>query len=341
MLELKSPYPYFGGKSRIASVIWEHFGDTPNFVDPFFGSGAVLLGRPAEHLSQPRYETANDKDGFISNFWRALRGNPETVAWYADWPKNENDLHARHAWLVGQKENLVARLEGDPDFYDAKIAGWWVWGLSTSIGGGFCNQRGPWRVIDGELRRIPGKNMGIGIQRQIISLGSENGVHRRSLRDSTEWDIDRVTPGILAYFKALAARLRYVQVCSGDWKRVLTLSPTTKLGLTSIILDPPYDHQGRDTRIYTHDDASLAENVRAWAVEHGDNPEMRIAYCGYRDDFKWPSGWTAVHWSAGIGYAAQNRKRQNNNRFRETVWFSPHCLKPGDDSDGRSTLPLF
>ena len=115
---IQAPFVYFGGKSRIASAVWERFGDVPNYVEPFAGSLAVLLGRP--HV--PRTETVNDLDGMIANFWRAVRAVPEEVARHADWPVNENDLHARHAWLVGQRERVTSRLEGDPDWYDAKVA---------------------------------------------------------------------------------------------------------------------------------------------------------------------------------------------------------------------------
>ena len=39
--------PVVWGKSRVADLVWKRFGDTPNYVEPFFGSGAVLLKRPA------------------------------------------------------------------------------------------------------------------------------------------------------------------------------------------------------------------------------------------------------------------------------------------------------
>ena len=38
MTPLKAPFPYYGGKARIASVIWDALGDVPNLVEPFFGS---------------------------------------------------------------------------------------------------------------------------------------------------------------------------------------------------------------------------------------------------------------------------------------------------------------
>lgn len=135
MLKLRAPFPWFGGKSRVAHVVWDYFGDVSNFVEPFFGSGAVLLGRPFA----PRTETVNDKDCYLANFWRAVQHDPETVAHYCDGPVNEADLHARHRWLVNQAA-FRERMMSDPDYYDPKIAGWWCWGISQWIGSGWCSR---------------------------------------------------------------------------------------------------------------------------------------------------------------------------------------------------------
>ncbi len=32
---IKSPFPYFGGKSRAASLVWPRFGAVKNYVEPF------------------------------------------------------------------------------------------------------------------------------------------------------------------------------------------------------------------------------------------------------------------------------------------------------------------
>lgn len=59
MTALKAPFPYFGGKRVVAPEVWRRFGDTPNYVEPFFGSGAVLLGLDAQRfralLAEERY----------------------------------------------------------------------------------------------------------------------------------------------------------------------------------------------------------------------------------------------------------------------------------------------
>jgi DNA adenine methylase len=72
MSSLRAPFPWFGGKSRAAALIWERLGPVANYVEPFAGSLAVLLGRP----HPPRIETVNDRDAYLANFWRALAAAP-------------------------------------------------------------------------------------------------------------------------------------------------------------------------------------------------------------------------------------------------------------------------
>ena len=73
---LKAPFPWFGGKSRVAAQVWERFGDVPNYVEPFAGSLAVLLGRPTAAGT----ETVNDLDCYLANFWRAVAADPVGVS---------------------------------------------------------------------------------------------------------------------------------------------------------------------------------------------------------------------------------------------------------------------
>ena len=65
MNDLRAPFPYFGGKSRAASLVWERFGTVVNYVEPFFGSGAVLLACPEQQ--RPRVETVNDFNAHLAN----------------------------------------------------------------------------------------------------------------------------------------------------------------------------------------------------------------------------------------------------------------------------------
>ena len=325
MTELQAPFPYFGGKSSVAALVWERLGNVANYVEPFFGSGAVLLARPSE----PRIETVNDKDGLVSNFWRAIQAEPERVAEFADWPVFENDLHARHAWLVGQKESLQAKLEGDPEFYDTKIAGWWVWGMCCWIGGGFCSGNGPWQVQDGQL--VHAGSAGQGVNRKLVHAGDAGqGVNRQRVHAGDAGrGVNRKREGVEEWFCRLASRLNYVRVCCGDWSRICGPSVTTNHGLTGVFLDPPYSTEAkRDMCLYRVDCGSVAHDVRKWAIEQGENPLMRIALCGYEGEHEMP-GWECVAWKASGGYEGQNKDDANKgNCRRERIWFSPHCLMP-------------
>jgi site-specific DNA-adenine methylase len=53
-MKLKAPFPYFGGKSRIAAEVWRRFGDVKTYVEPFCGSCAVLLARCRRTLTTGR-----------------------------------------------------------------------------------------------------------------------------------------------------------------------------------------------------------------------------------------------------------------------------------------------
>lgn len=134
---LKAPFPYFGGKARVSDMVWSRLGDVKNYIEPFCGSAAMLLRRP----HGPRVETLNDVDVYITNFWRAIKWDKEAVADHCDWPVHEADLHARHRYLVLSDDAAAwrERMTRDPDYYDARIAGWWAWGLCMWIGGGWCS----------------------------------------------------------------------------------------------------------------------------------------------------------------------------------------------------------
>jgi hypothetical protein len=333
---LKAPFPWFGGKSRAANLIWSRLGNVRNYVEPFAGSLAVLLGRPHE----PNIETVNDKDCYVANFWRALKYDPEGLAEAADWPVNEADLTARHTWLVNQTEFREA-MKTAPDYFDTKIAGWWVWGLSAWIGGGWCALRT--RPVKRQRPHLGSGGMGVhrqlphlgsggrGVHRQLPHLGSGGmGVHRQlpHLGDGGRGVHRNATKDLKKYLIELSDRLRTVRVCCGDWSRVCSKAVTFGNGPTGVVLDPPYsDAADRAQRLYSADDLSVAHKVREWAIEHGDNPLLRIALCGYEGEHQMPAKWECVEWSAKCGYGGANGKENYKNAGRERIWFSPHCLQ--------------
>ena len=324
---LRAPFPYFGGKTGCISEVWEAFGDVKNYVEPFCGSAAMLLNAP----EGKRIETINDADGFVSNFWRAVSADPDGVTYWADWPCNEADLEARHGWLVNRSERLRWQLE-DPDFYDAKIAGWWVWGCCNWIGSGWCAGIGPHQsngVVISDSRQLPHLgNAGRGINRKLPHLGNAGrGINRKlpHLGNAGRGYSPR-TQFIRDWMVRMHTRLRDVRVACGDWRRVCKPSVTTRHGVTGVFLDPPYTKGAMD---YTAGGVGggVSADVREWCVENGDNPLLRIVLCGHdgEHDALVDHGWGVKGWKARKGYALSEDARANSKS--ETLWLSPHCVK--------------
>jgi DNA adenine methylase len=294
---LRAPFPWPGGKSRAAALVWAAFGDVPGYVEPFYGSGAVLLGRP----TAPGLETINDADALVVNFWRAVVAAPDVVALHASDALREADLHARHAYIVAHRDELRERILSDPEAFDARTAGWWCWGLCAWIGSGWCTRPTP--------------------SRQFPNMSGSSGVLNRAL------DAD----GIRAWMRALHVRLGRVRVACGDWSRVLSPSllgsgtgpgnpqvPTP----TGVFLDPPYKRGSGD--FYEEWSRDVATDVATWARANGDNPRLRIALCGEVGDHDMP-GWRQVGWQALTGFSSIGG---GGNSRAECVWLSPHCLSP-------------
>ena len=161
---LSAPFPYYGGKSRWSGEIWARFGRADVYAEPFAGSLAVLLANPSP---APR-EVVCDKDGLICNFWRSLKADPEATAHWADYPTIHQDLTARHKWLRRWGREHASQLVEDAEYFDAKAAGWWVWGISLWIGGGWCSeQKADWTQIP-KNSDSSGGGRGVSAQRATI-----------------------------------------------------------------------------------------------------------------------------------------------------------------------------
>ena len=92
----RAPFPYFGGKSRAAHLVWQALGDDlAHYIEPFAGSLAVLLA--CRHPAKS--ETVNDISGFICNVWRAIKYDPDGVAHWVDMRVCELTMEAASKWL--------------------------------------------------------------------------------------------------------------------------------------------------------------------------------------------------------------------------------------------------
>ncbi len=69
-----------GSKWSMADWIISHMPDHTTYLEPFFGSGAVLFNKERSIL-----ETVNDLDGEVSNLFSVIRDNPEALARAISW----------------------------------------------------------------------------------------------------------------------------------------------------------------------------------------------------------------------------------------------------------------
>jgi hypothetical protein len=326
---MKAPFPYCGGKSRISSEVWTALGQPKHYLEPFFGSGAVLLNRPS-YNPQKHVETVCDKDGNIANVWRAIQFSPDETAKWCDWPVNHADLMARKKVLIASQSRLLENLINDDMWHDVKLAGYWIWGASCWIGSGLmCPTQRP--IIG---------HAGEGVHKigQIPQIGNAGGgVHKISKRPALSHagtgvhKIGQLSgDGIYAWFATLSTRLRRVRIVCGDWTRICGGNWQDDLGTVGIYFDPPYSHDvGRCTDIYAQESADVAKEVARWAVERGSKPTYRIVLSGYTGEHDWLAehGWRYKQWTAQGGYAniGNDDSPGKANRFREVLWLSPHC----------------
>jgi hypothetical protein len=356
----KTPFPWFGGKSKAADLIWSRFGlDCGNYIEPFFGSGAVWLNRPAEFAG---WATINDLDGNIANVWRSMQAAPDAVAEAAFCPVNECDLHARHLWLVNNAANLSTRLMADPDYHEPRTAGWWIWGACSWIGSGWCAGDGPWRAEPdadeipaltlgdggrGVKRKLPHLDGGRGVKRKLPHLGGGRGVKRKlphlgggqgvkrqlpHLGDGGKGvkrqlphlgdggkGVNRKLGWLKEWFAELSERMDDARVCCGDWERIMSPGTMTRNGIAAVLLDPPYS---LTEAVYAHDSSTVSADVRAWCRANGGDPKLRIALCGHDTEHNELTdiGWTVETWAKGGGYQGADD--------RERIWFSPACINP-------------
>ena len=329
MANLKAPFPYFGGKSTIAHEVWEGLGEIHHYIEPFFGSGAVLLNRP-NFDPKTHIETINDKDGFITNVWRSLQFSPDVVAKWCDWPVNHADLMSRKKSLIKNEEKLLENLVKDDTWHDPKMAGYWIWANSCWIGSGLTRP--------GQIPHIANGGKGVHAlgQRPHIANGGK-GVHALGKRphiadggEGTSKDVQGpYNTNIYKWFRDLSERLRYVRVVCGDWTRVCGGNWQDHCGLCGIFFDPPYGIKAnRTSTIYHKDSLTIADDVRQWALERGDKESYRIILAGYFEEHQelLKHGWRFKLWRAVGGYANIGEKQGKQNRLKEALFLSPHCI---------------
>jgi hypothetical protein len=230
----------------------------------------------------------------------------------AQWLARAEVLKARHlALLAWRAAGNAERLMADPDFYDARMAGWWAWGQSCWIGSGWCSGTGPWIVSpDGRIAKRP-KSTGVhrklphvsdngrgvnhagtreeGVHRKLPHVSNNGqGVNHAGTREEGVGEFHPMTmPELRRWLRFLSARLRHVRILNGSWERACTsgvlkvITVRQAKGVAGVFLDPPYDDAVRTGGLYAHDSGAVASDVRAWCLANGSDPDVRIVLAGY------------------------------------------------------------
>jgi site-specific DNA-adenine methylase len=225
-MRLRTPWPIWGGKGRVAEGVWRRFGDPTNYFEPFVGGGAVLLARP----HHGRHEYIGDLDALISNFWRAAKHAPDEVAGWADDPPSAIDKIARFNYLESRLPELVARLEADPDYYDTKLAGWYAYTQSLAFYGGW--------------------------ESRSMRLDGPTGFFRERSRGTLRQYVRRLAERLsnVTLFHGNWTRLARCALRMRPRDTAIFLDPPYSKG------------SGRRPGLYTTDSLSVARYVKRWAV---------------------------------------------------------------------------
>ena len=268
-------FPFFGGKTRVAALVWEHLGNPELYVEPFAGSLAVLLARPDE----PRTEIVCDLDGYIANFWRAIQNQWPEMQAHLTGLVSEIDLRAQHNHLLASREGLNEKLAADYTWCDARLAALWWMGISSYLGSGFGHRAARQRPhIDRSLKGAWATGM-------------------------TDEKVEKVM-----------RRIGHVIVLAGDWQDAWRRSATKAIinrfdrGV-GVFLDPPYSGGKRATGLYA-EDQHLNKDVTEWALDQPHH--VRIVIAGYADEYPdlAAAGWDRIYWKAPNGYAQKDNSRR-------------------------------
>lgn len=112
---MNSVIKYPGAKWSLARWIIGHFQPHHSYLEPFFGSGAVLFTKERSAI-----ETVNDRDGDVVNLFYWMRTDPERLAHAIRWTPYARDVYDQ-AWAAQYTE--TDSFQRAVDFYCRMMMG--------------------------------------------------------------------------------------------------------------------------------------------------------------------------------------------------------------------------
>lgn len=107
---------YPGAKWSLAEWIISHFPSHHSYLEPYFGSGAVLFTKERSAI-----ETVNDLDGDVVNLFDWIRHDPQRLADAVYWVPYSREVYDR-AWAAQYTE--TDRFQRAVDFYIRMMMGY-------------------------------------------------------------------------------------------------------------------------------------------------------------------------------------------------------------------------
>lgn len=104
---MKAIAKYPGSKWSLADWIISFFPEHHSYLEPFFGSGAVLFNKQRSNI-----ETVNDLDGNVVNLFECIRTDPEKLAYQIYWTP-----YAREVYEQAFRKIPEDRFEAAANFY--------------------------------------------------------------------------------------------------------------------------------------------------------------------------------------------------------------------------------
>lgn len=175
---VKPPFAYYGGKTTLGPKIAALLPAHDHYIEPFAGSLAVLLAK-----APTTWETVNDLDDLLVNFWRVLRERPADLAHVAMLTPHARSEYAASCEDISQVDDELERArlvwvritQGRKNSTRPGAASHWRYGQSASKGHSWPSYLGAYAARMGEVAaRL--KNVSIE-NRDAIELVEEYGQH--------------------------------------------------------------------------------------------------------------------------------------------------------------------
>lgn len=149
---IRAPFAYYGGKAGMAQRIVDLMPEHRVYMEPFFGSGAVLFRKPPA-----RFEIVNDLNRNIVTFFKVLRERPEdlaTVCYLSPHARSEYDDAQFHEDLdeLERARRFWVRVNQSFAKNDGRQTGWSVTtARSQSVAAGIVSRVGRFADAAGRL----------------------------------------------------------------------------------------------------------------------------------------------------------------------------------------------